>query len=257
MSFSRRFVIALSSAFLLASPAFAASASNSVDSAVADTITAAVSKAFVGAKVTAMHATEMQGFTEVEINGNTSAYVDDEGKYLFLGSLYRLDGAKGATDLTEQRKEALRKTELAAVKPSTMVTYKADGKQKAQIYVFTDTTCGYCQRFHQEIDEITNMGVTVHYLAFPRAGVNSRVGKVMDAVWCAKDSNTAMTEAKLGDASKAPAQNPLCSSPVASEYQLGVRLGVTGTPAIYTVDGKQIGGYLPPKKLAARLGLKG
>jgi thiol:disulfide interchange protein DsbC len=38
------------------------------------------------------------------------------------------------------------------------------------------------------------------------------------------------------------------------EYDLGRRVGVDGTPAIYAADGTQLGGYLSPPEMLAKLG---
>lgn len=37
------------------------------------------------------------------------------------------------------------------------------------------------------------------------------------------------------------------------QYQLGLNMGVNGTPAIYNVDGEYLGGYLTPDELIKRL----
>ena len=44
-----------------------------------------------------------------------------------------------------------------------------------------------------------------------------------------------------------------CSNPVTMDYDLGRRVGLDGTPAIYTAEGRQVGGYLDPASLRARL----
>ena len=44
-----------------------------------------------------------------------------------------------------------------------------------------------------------------------------------------------------------------CENPVASQYQLGQRIGLTGTPMIIAADGTQMPGYLPPDALLATL----
>ncbi|MDH3789607.1 MAG: thioredoxin fold domain-containing protein, partial [Xanthomonadales bacterium] len=69
------------------------------------------------------------------------------------------------------------------------------------------------------------------------------------SVWCAEDQQDAMTQAKMGSD-----PDPLqCENPIAEQYQLGMALGVTGTPALLTADGTLIPGYMPPEKLRARL----
>ena len=37
------------------------------------------------------------------------------------------------------------------------------------------------------------------------------------------------------------------------EYNLGQRVGLTGTPMILASDGTQLGGYIPPEQLRAAL----
>ncbi len=40
---------------------------------------------------------------------------------------------------------------------------------------------------------------------------------------------------------------------IGREADLGQRLGVNGTPSIYAPDGSQIGGYLTPEQMRAKL----
>jgi thiol:disulfide interchange protein DsbC len=62
----------------------------------------------------------------------------------------------------------------------------------------------------------------------------------MVSVWCAADRKDAFTEAKQGHAPKPTT----CDNPVKAQFQLGQRLGVTGTPTIFTPDGRMLGGYV-------------
>ena len=63
-----------------------------------------------------------------------------------------------------------------------------------------------------------------------------------------------MTALKRGRA--IPDAPMACKSPVAGQYKLGLALGVRGTPATFTADGEQIGGYMPVADTLAALGLK-
>ena len=96
---------------------------------------------------------------------------------------------------------------------------------------------------------MNDRGVTVKYLAFPRAGYDSDPFRDMESVWCAADRNAAMTSAKQGQ-SVVAAQ---CDNPVASHYELGEALGVRGTPAIYLETGHVMPGYVPPDLLLEEL----
>jgi thiol:disulfide interchange protein DsbC len=86
-------------------------------------------------------------------------------------------------------------------------------------------------------------------MAFPRAGVGSHSYDKAVSVWCAKDQQDALTQAKLG-AEPAPLK---CDNPVDEQYKLGRDLGVSGTPSLLTADGQMIPGYVPPEQLRARL----
>jgi thiol:disulfide interchange protein DsbC len=120
---------------------------------------------------------------------------------------------------------------------------------KHTITVFTDVECIYCRKLHSEIEELNRLGVRVRYLAYPRTGPGTEDWRKMETVWCAKDRKTAITQAKLGK----PVSAPSCAAPVKKQYELGEQLGVRGTPAILTMSGEYIGGYLPPAQILQQL----
>jgi thiol:disulfide interchange protein DsbC len=120
---------------------------------------------------------------------------------------------------------------------------------KYTITVFTDVECGYCRKLHGEIDQLNKLGVRVRYLAYPRAGPGTDDWHKMEAVWCSKDRNAAITMAKQGQVVQAKCG----ATPVAKQYELGEEMGVRGTPAIFTMAGDYIGGYLPPGEMVRQL----
>ena len=93
--------------------------------------------------------------------------------------------------------------------------------------------------------EYNDLGITVRYLAYPRAGIPSANADEMQAVWCAKDPLQAMTDAKAGKNIKAAS----CDIDIAKQYRLGMSFGINGTPAIILEDGSLIPGYQPPENL--------
>ena len=54
-----------------------------------------------------------------------------------------------------------------------MIVYPAKN-EKHVVTVFIDISCHYCHLLHQQIKEYNELGITVRYLAFPRAGLNSQ-----------------------------------------------------------------------------------
>jgi thiol:disulfide interchange protein DsbC len=117
------------------------------------------------------------------------------------------------------------------------------------LLVFTDIDCGYCRKMHSQIEEYMAEGISISYLAFPRAGLGSNSFDKFVSVWCAQDKHAALTDAKAGTDPE-PLQ---CENPILEQYDLGRAMGVTGTPALLTLDGTLIPGYMPPEQLRQRL----
>ena len=167
------------------------------------------------------------------------------GNYLFRGDIYDADTS---ANITEETRSHARVAMLASVDQKSMIVFKPkDGKVKHVVTVFTDVDCGYCRQFHREIDKVTALGIEVHYLFFPSTGPNTESWEKAERVWCAPDRNAALTKAKLGgDLPKANCGN----TPVEMEWSLGRKIGVRGTPSMFSESGELIGGYLPPATLA-------
>jgi len=194
-------------------------------------------------------ASPVPGLYEVVIGGEVIyAATDSNGKGYFLaGNLYESESRR---NLTDERRSGLRAAAFKKeVKEADTVVFAPKGKTEYTVNVFTDVDCGYCRKIHNEVPELNKNGVKVRYLAFPRAGVGSKTYKTMVSVWCAEDQQQAMTDAKAGSEVK----SATCNNPVESQYELGQRVGITGTPALVLSDGELIPGYVPAKRLIARL----
>jgi thiol:disulfide interchange protein DsbC len=224
------------------------------DSPAATDSTLAIEKlrqAFPGIPVGSIEPSPVPGMFQVQVEGDWLT-ISADGRFVFAGEIFELRDA-GAVSLIEERQKAVRVPGIAALEADQLVTFPAD-EQKAEIYVFTDVTCGYCRQLHRQMADYNSLGITVHYLAFPRGGMKSGAARMLSDIWCSPNPQLAMTEAKLD---KPLSQTPIdCDSPVASQYELGELFGVRGTPAVFTADGEQLGGYLPPAKMAQELGLQ-
>lgn len=188
------------------------------------------------------------GVYRVEVSGNFAfAYVD--GDYVLFGDLYN---TKEQVNLGEQARNERMAGMIKDVPVNEMIVFGPD-KPKRTITVFTDIDCGYCRKLHREVPQLTEAGIQVRYLAFPRAGIGSDSYKKYVSVWCSDDQQTAMTSAKAGE-SVSPAS---CENPIADSYNLGQRVGVSGTPTIIFDDGRVTPGYIPYERLIRQLGLEG
>lgn len=205
------------------------------------------------AEVVSISPSPIAGMYRINARDYEPILMSGDGRYMIQGELLEVRGDK-LVSVEDQALAETRKRVLATVKPADMVIFPATGKTKEFIYVFTDVDCGYCRRLHSEIAEINKQGIEVRYLAFPRSGPDSPSAAKLSSVWCAKDRRTALTQAKRGVS--LPPAPALCKSPVKAQFQMGVDLGVRGTPAMFDKDGMQIGGYLPPDELAKTLGVR-
>ncbi len=189
--------------------------------------------------------TPIDGLVQVQV-GTEVVYMTVDARFLVQGRVLDLETQ---TDLTDLARVAMRRQALSSLDPSQWVRFGQDSPVH-ELLVFTDPDCGYCRRLHQQIDEYNQQGIRINYLAFPRAGIGSETYQKLISIWCADDQQEAMTLAKEGR-EIAPATCP--DPPVAEQYELGQRLGVTGTPALLTTGGDLIPGYVPPEQLRERL----
>jgi thiol:disulfide interchange protein DsbC len=208
-----------------------------------------LSKEELAAKLNGIEASDISespvpGVYQVSIGANV-AYVTADGKYIIRGDIYDADSS---ANITEETRSRARVSMLESVDPKSMIVYKPkDGQVKHTVTVFTDIDCGYCRQFHREIDKVTALGIEVHYLFFPRTGPNTESWSKADHVWCASDHNGALTRAKLGG--EVP-EDDCGNTPIEAHYSLGKRIGVRGTPAVFSESGELVGGYLAPAQLA-------
>lgn len=194
--------------------------------------------------ITRIRPAPIDGLYEVVIGTNV-IYTTADGRYVLRGELLDLQEQQNVSKNVEAD---LRQQLLANMPRDEMIRF-SNGKSEHAIYVFTDTDCGYCRKLHQDVPYLTEHGVEVRYLAYPRAGLDSDTYNEMQAVWCADDRKKALTQAKSGEKIKSRD----CNSPVARQYKAGQRLGIRGTPAIFLENGRELPGYVPPKQLLSIL----
>ena len=216
------------------------------DATVVDALQANLKASGIEEKVISAVPTDMDGIYWVTAEGLPPFFADKAGKHIIQGQIIAV-GQGAPVDISAALVATTAQDALKAVDKKDMVIYPAKGATKAIIYAFTDADCGYCRKLHSEIDDINARGVEVRYLAWPRS--QESVPK-MEAIWCSEDRKAAMNQAKAG----ANIQAPSCVNPVQEHMALGTKLGVRGTPAIFTEAGQQIGGYLPAAQLAEAAG---
>lgn len=216
--------------------------------AIADDVPAGLSdkmKPLFGAAPDSITSTPVAGVFEAKF-GSELIYISSDARYVFAGDLI---DAQSKTNLTELSRSEERKDIMKAVDTSKTIEFKAKGDEKHVLYAFTDVDCPFCVKLHREVPKLNEMGVTVRYLAYPRAGVGSPAYKKMVNIWCSDNKQEALTKVKNGETIEAKD----CKNPVADDYALGQKVGVDGTPALVTADGMMIPGFRPAEQLVKML----
>jgi thiol:disulfide interchange protein DsbC len=205
-----------------------------------------------GLEIESARQSAVPGLIEVQFEGGPLVYATPDGSFFLLGDLFTVS-VDGYVNLSERRRDEQRREQMAAVDPQDMIIFPAEGERRGVLNVFTDVTCPYCQKLHEEVPELNRQGVEVRYLAYPRAGVGSAGFRQLATAWCAPDRQATLTRLNRRESVE---DNVCPGNPVAEQYDLGQLVGVRGTPAIITGDGQMIPGYRPADALLTTLGLE-
>jgi thiol:disulfide interchange protein DsbC len=206
---------------------------------------AAIVNKIDGLKLEDVRISPVNGIYEIT-RGSEVSYVTADGRYVILGDLYDVDQE---SNLSENRRRGIRARMIDNVPESEMLVFSPKDP-KYTITVFTDIDCGYCRRLHSQINEYNRLGIRVRYLFFPRSGPDTDSWHKAETVWCSSNRNDALTRAKNDE----PIKAAKCPADIVSrDYELGHKLGVEGTPAIFLASGEMLPGYAPPGQLAKYL----
>lgn len=195
----------------------------------------------------------IEGLYKTKIENGPTLFVSRDGQYLLATDMYRVEPGN-LVNLQEIERQEMRAELAKALDQNTddLIVYSPKGEVKGVVNVFTDVDCGYCQKLHQEVAELNELGIELRYLAYPRAGIGSPSYEKIASAWCADDKNEAMNRLK----SRQNLEINVCEdNPVAEHFALGSQIGVRGTPALLLSDGTMLPGYLPARELASALGV--
>ncbi|MEW5838382.1 MAG: DsbC family protein [Pseudomonadota bacterium] len=220
--------------------------SHAMADATGDALGKKLKAAMPGLPLTSVNPTPVAGIYEVVAGGDV-VYMSADGKYMFQGVLLDFDARK---NLTEERRAGLRAELLKQVKDEDTIIYAPMGTPKHTITIFTDPSCPYCRKLHAEVPELVKNGVKVRYVLYPRAGLDSPIGKSSIGIMCAKDRKAEMDKSLAGQT----VSLPTCDThPLARLLEMGGQLGLEGTPYIVTDSGMVISGFRPAAELLKAL----
>lgn len=202
-----------------------------------------------GLSVQSIKKSQIESLYIVDIGDLQPIYASADGEFFFYGELYSVEGDV-LQNTTKNEINLKRKMILdSALTPEDFISFKSEAEEHV-VTIFTDVDCGYCRKFHNEIDDFNTEGITVNYVAFPRSGLESDSYNKIVTAWCSTNPKEVLTKMKQGiNIDLLMCQN----HPVEKHYLLGQKIGITGTPAIITSEGELLPGYLPPAELLKRL----
>jgi len=202
-----------------------------------------------GMSVQNVKESQIENLYIVDIGDLQPIYTSKNGEFFFYGELYAVNGNM-LQNTTKDEINLKRKSILdEALSEGDFITFKSDN-EKHRVIIFTDVDCGYCRKFHNEINDFNDLGITVNYVAFPRSGLASDSYNKIVTAWCSTDAKDTLTKMKQG----IDVQLSMCQDhPVEKHFLLGQKIGITGTPAIIKSNGELLPGYLPPEELITRL----
>ena len=179
-------------------------------------------------------------FFEILI-GEQIFYLTTDLNYLLAGNVIDINSG---INLTQQKIENFRLSVLDTLDKNDTIIYKPEQTDHV-ITVFTDITCPYCKKLHNEISDLLENNIEVRYVLFPRNGIDDDAYTNMSSLWCSENRKNLLEKAFDGDF----IDEIKCDNPLARNLELAYTLRVNGTPMIFTESGKVIPGYVPYKQI--------
>ena len=193
-----------------------------------------VSEAYPNVKIDSIKKID-DNFHEILIN-NQIYYATNDGKYLIVGSVIDLDTKESITENTKMRQ---RLSIIESIEEKNLVIYKPT-KTDYVLTIFTDTSCPYCQKLHDELPDLLENNIEVRYVIFSRNGSDVETYQQLLSAWCANDRLNAIEELFQGELLD---ESDGCDNPLNKNFEYASMLSVEGTPTIFLEDGRIIPGY--------------
>ena len=184
----------------------------------------------------------VSGFYQVVI-GMRVVFISDDGKYMINGALIDINSRE---NITETASAAVRIKMLKDIPESSMIIF--EGNKDGALYgrnisIFTDVDCPYCKKLHREVPQLSEAGITIRYLAYPRNGTQTSTYQDMVSIWCAKDQKAALEQAlESGNSAQVASK---CNHPVQDHMMYAGMFEVRWTPFMIFDNGQAIPGYAP------------
>jgi len=105
-----------------------------------------------GLSVQSIKKSQIESLYIVDIGDLQPIYASADGEFFFYGELYSVEGDV-LQNTTKNEINLKRKMILdSALTPEDFISFKSEAEEHV-VTIFTDVDCGYCRKFHNEIDD--------------------------------------------------------------------------------------------------------
>lgn len=186
--------------------------------------------------------TTLPGLYEV-VMGKNVAYVDDSGRYFLFGHVWDMQAQK---DLTADRKTDLDRADLGAL-PKELALKNVNGNGSREVYVLADPNCHFCRDLEKTLGAMPD--TTVYTYMLPILGDDSK--RIAEQIWCMGERDRGRAWRDWMTKAVPPTGKLGCDNPMRAIVAIATTLGVNGTPAILTSDGRRHAGAMSEQELVA------
>lgn len=180
--------------------------------------------------------TPIKGLYEIQSNG-AIYYTDPQGKHLINGHLFEVKTNK---DITGERIADINRIKWNDLPLQDAIVHGP--KNGLKMAVFTDPDCPYCKQLEKRLQN--NTKIRSYTFLFPLVQIHPNAYAKSAAIWCAKNQHQAMLDVMLKNKVLSKASKG-CKTPLNRNMKLAKKLGVSGTPTIFSEQGrKHTGGDL-------------
>ena len=217
-----------------------------------EALSAKLRKTMPGLIIDSIKPAAIPGLWEL-VSGGDVAYFTPDGVYMIQGTLFNVQDRRNMSEdaLTDQRVKA-----MGTIGKEALIDYPAKGKAKHTITVFTDPSCPFCKRLHQEIPALNEMGITVQYAGYARSGNGTLTSRQLQEVLCSSDPRSTMDAFMDLPQKNATGADCKAAGELAQVSKVANQVGLKGTPHIVADSGKAFSGFMPAKDLLAALQAK-
>jgi thiol:disulfide interchange protein DsbC len=200
-------------------------------------------EAKLGGEVNSVTKTDYLGLYEIYADGQIF-YTDEKISVILAGTL--IDG-KTMKNVTAERLQKLSTINFSEL-PFEFAIKQVRGNGKRVFATFEDPNCGYCKQLATELTKLDN--VTIYTFLMPILSPDSE--EKSKRIWCSTDRAKTWNDWMING--KAPGGKSDCdTTAVRKARELGQKMKIHGTPALFFTDGTRLPGAAPLAEIERRI----